>query len=148
MVQKHSKDYKYIKGLLQNDYQIIEEIYAKYSKAIVKLVCQNKGTKDDAKDVIQESLVIIYQKAKKSDFTLTSSFFSFFYGVCRNVWWRILRKNKYETVDIESDIQLVDDSNINKELVEKERYQFYLKKLNELSEGCRKILQLHYYQSF
>jgi RNA polymerase sigma factor (sigma-70 family) len=144
MIQKHSKDYKFIEGLMQNDYKIIEEIYSKYSKAIVKLVCQNNGTKDDAKDVIQESLIIIYQKAKKENFVLTSNFFTFFYGVCRNVWWRTLKKNKYKTTGIEGEIQLVDDIDISKEINMKERYQFYLKKLNELSDGCRQILQLHF----
>jgi len=144
MTKKQHKDYRYIEGLMQHNYQVVEEIYAKHSKAIVKLVCQNSGTKDDAKDVIQESLIIIYQKAKQIDFNLTSNFSTFFYGVCRNVWWRTLKKNKYKISDIEGEIHLVDDININKEIDEKERYQFYLKKLNELTDGCRQILQLHF----
>ncbi len=143
-MNKKDKDYKYIKGLIEHDYQIIEEIYAKYSKAIVKLTRQNNGTKEDAKDVIQESLVIVYQKAKKPDFKLTSSFFSYFYGICRNVWWRTLRKNKTKTTAIEGDILLIDDINISEELSNKERYDFYLTKLNKLGEGCYKLLQLHF----
>lgn len=143
-MNKKDKDYRYIKGLIQHDHKIIEEIYAKYSKAILKMTRQNNGSNDDAKDVIQESLIIIYQKAKKGDFVLTSSFFSFFYGVCRNVWLKTLRKNKYKTTEIKGDTMLIDDINISEELNNKQRYEFYIKKLNELGEGCRQILQLHF----
>jgi RNA polymerase sigma factor (sigma-70 family) len=146
MTKTKHKEYRYIAGLIQHDSRTIEEIYAKYSKAIVKLVQQNNGTKDDAKDVLQEALVVIYQKVKYTDFELTSSFFSFFYAVCRNVWWRMLKKNKnnYKNLSIEGDILLVDDINISEELSKKERYEFYIQKLKKLGEGCQRLLELHF----
>lgn len=141
--EKHHADQRYITGIAAGDAQILDEIYVNYSKAIFKLVQKNNGTLEDAKDVIQESLIVIYKKAKQSELVLTSSFLSFFYGVCRRVWWRILRNRKGKMTPISEELDLVDELDIEQAILRRERHEFYLEKLKELSAGCRQILQLY-----
>ena len=143
MLEQQHADQFYIDGLIKGDTVILNKIYDKYSSAIFKLVQQHNGTIDDAKDVIQEALIVIYKKAKHTDFRLTSNFFTFFYAVCRNIWFKTLRKQKHKIDNIDGDLGLVDNANIEESIFMKERHQFYLKKLKELSAGCRQILQLH-----
>lgn len=69
MTQQHP-DQKYILGLISGDPEILDEIYQKYSKAIFKLVRDNNGSTQDAQDVIQESLIIVYKKARDKNFKL------------------------------------------------------------------------------
>jgi len=141
--QQQHADQFYIDGLIKGDTVILNKIYEKYSSAIFKFVQQNNGTIDDAKDVIQESLIVIYKKVKHTDFELTSNFFTFFYAICRNIWFKILRKQKHKIDDVDGDLGLADNANIEESIFMKERHQFYLKKLKELSASCRQILQLH-----
>jgi RNA polymerase sigma factor (sigma-70 family) len=142
-VQTNHPDYKYIQGIASSDSKVLDEIYIKYSKAILKLVVDNNGTTDDAKDVIQESLIIIYKKAKKGDFQLTSSFLTYFYAVARHVWWKMLKKKRTNGVSIHENLALIDDNNVEEVILYSEKHNFYLNKLKELSEGCRQILELY-----
>ena len=91
MTHQEHQDQRFIRGIAKGDIKILEEIYAKYSDPIVKLVRQHKGTKDDARDVIQEALTIIYLKTKKTDIQLTSKFLTYFFAICRNIWLKMLR---------------------------------------------------------
>lgn len=143
MIQTPHADQRLIEGIAKGDYKILEEIYSKYSTAILKMVREKNGTPDDAKDVMQEGLIIIYKKSRDADFTLTSSFFTFFYSVCRNIWWRMLQKNSKKQLDsIDDNLHIDSDVDIEKEILETERHQFYLQKMKELSAGCRKLLEL------
>ncbi len=143
MAQLEHKDQKYLEGIKNGDSKILEEIYVNYAPAILKLVKQNNGTAEDARDVIQESLIIVLKKVRNSDLKLTSTFLTYFYSICRHVWWKMLKKNKRTTVTIEGELGLIDSTDIEKEIIQRERHQFYLKKMEELSAGCRQILRLY-----
>lgn len=143
MVKSQHPDSIYVRGIASGDSKILEEIYQKYSKPILKFVRNNNGTLDDAKDVIQESLIIIFKKAQNEDFKLTSSFLTYFYAVSKNVWWKILEKNRVKGVSIDENLVLIEDSNIETAMIKRERHNFYLNKLKELGNQCRQLLQYH-----
>lgn len=143
MTQLSHSDQRLIEGIAKGNYKILEEIYANHSSAILKMVRNNNGTQEDAKDVMQEGLVVVFKKSQKDGFRLTSSFFTFFYSVCRNIWWRMLqKKNNKQTETIDKTFQVNADIDIEKEILARERQQFYLKKMKEMSAGCRQLLEL------
>jgi RNA polymerase sigma factor (sigma-70 family) len=142
MTELPHADQRLIEGIAKGDYKILDEIYSKYSTAILKMVREKNGTPDDAKDVMQEGLVIIYKKSQNADFILTSGFFTFFYSVCRNIWWRMLQKNSNKpTNSIDDTLPIDSEIDIEQEILERERHEFYLKKMKELSAGCRQLLE-------
>lgn len=135
-----SKDY--IKGILQGDAKLVNEIYEKYHKAILKLVETNRGTPDDARDVFQEGLMLIYQKAQQPNFKLTSSFFTYFYAVCRNIWSNRSRKKSFGEVTLSDEMKsmVVDDS--PSAIEQNEQYVLYRRKFLELGADCQQLLNL------
>ncbi|NKQ39938.1 MAG: sigma-70 family RNA polymerase sigma factor, partial [Methanosarcinales archaeon] len=60
MDKKPHADQKYIVALLNNDSQILSELYKKFTPKIVNHIRKNSGDYDDAQDVIQETLIAIY----------------------------------------------------------------------------------------
>lgn len=142
MTKPKESDFRYIKGISEGNSKVLEEIYAKYGDAIFKMVTENKGTANDTQDVIQESIIIIYKNSKKADFKLTSSFFTYFYAICRNIWRKKIKQNIKHTVTFIDNLELIDDTNIERAIIKRERHQFYLQKLSELSASCRQILEL------
>lgn len=82
----------YIKGLLNNDRKVLELIYANYSERVKNHIVKNGGTVDDAKDVFQEALIIIYHKAQTPDFELTSQFSTYLFGICRFIFDKKMKK--------------------------------------------------------
>ncbi len=131
----------FLNGLRQNDYQILDEIYKTYLPKITAMVIQNKGTRDDARDVFQEGLVILFNKLNTPDFELTTGFAAYFYGTCRFIWLRQLKKKYRKEVTLEDDERLIAEASIEKDLIESEQRKFYKQKFAELTEECQSVLQ-------
>lgn len=135
----------YINGIRNNNSKIINEIYEKYSKAIIQYVTTHNGNVDDAQDVFQEGMIVLFQKIYAPDFELTSSLLTYFYSICKFIWLNKSRKKRLSTVDIEKTPEIFDDTNsIQKDLERKERTEFYQKKFQQLGDGCQKVLTFFY----
>ena len=142
MSTKTTKNQAYIEGIRQNNSTIIRAIYKNYSKAILHLVLTNGGKKEDAHDVFQEGLMIIYQKSKKTDFQLTSSFSTYFYAVCRNIWSNKSRKKSNTEVTFDNQtLSIIENLSVN-DIEENEEYALYRKKFLELGKDCQRVLNL------
>lgn len=139
------KDLKYINGLLNNNSSVLNEIYQKYFLIVEQFVLKNNGTTDDAKDVFQDGLMVIYTKAQDKNFELTSSFHTFLYSICRFIWLRKQRKNsKYDSLpeNIE-ELEKVDFA--LQALIEKrERHKIFTDNFNNLKTFCQRILNAYF----
>jgi len=132
----------YIAGIRNQDSRVIDAIYRKYHPAICKLVEQHHGTRDDAHDVFQEGLMVLFEKCRKEDFTLSSRFLTYFYAVCRNIWFNKLRKkSNLRVTGDESSLLMLKEESIPR-LEQDERYFLYRKKFAELGEDCQRVLRL------
>lgn len=139
------KDQHYIEALLNNDTLKIEEIYQRFSGKIIGFVIQNNGSEAEAKDIFQEALISIYQKAQAGKFELTCPFEAYLFMVCKSKWINVLKssKKKKETIldqdgynDTGADI-LADET-----LEYENKMQLLERKLEQLGESCRNILTL------
>lgn len=132
-----------IDGIASGDSKILELIYQKYSQRVKTLIEKNTGTVEDARDVFQEAIVIIYKNTKKRDIELTSSFFTYFYGICRRVWWRKLQKDKRSP--LLTGIEKGEEAYVDQQesLLDQEHYQLYLEKLDELEPQKKQVLELY-----
>jgi RNA polymerase sigma factor (sigma-70 family) len=138
------------------DEQIIQELRAgKYTSAIKALykhyavvrqmVLKNSGSKQDAEDVYQESLIILYRKVRESDFVLTSALSTFLIGICRLHWMNELRKrNKTVTGEL-GEVPAEDAERFHTYLEEESKFKQAEKALLDLGEKCRDILRLFYF---
>jgi RNA polymerase sigma factor (sigma-70 family) len=141
----HYSDEAITEGVrLRSDY-IIKYIYQEYFPVIKYMVNANSGADEDAEDVFQDGIIIIYKKIIENQLTLTSSFKTFIYSVCRNVWLQKLNKQKAltdEFGDMEIFVELSEDilSEINNEDLEKHR--LFQKHFLSLGEDCQKVLRL------
>jgi len=133
---------EYVEGIKNGNPQVIRGIYEKYHQAIVHLVETNNGTKDDAQDVFQEGLVLFYQKANQPDFQLTSTFLTYFYAICKYIWYNRLRKKSNHEVTLDDKMILMLKEE-NADLFEKsERYFLYRKMFLKLGADCQQVLDL------
>ena len=139
------KDIELIDGLLNNNKKAVDYIYEHFFNRI-KYYIQNKGGGlDDAKDVFQDALVVIYKKAKEKDFELKSQFFTYLMGVCKFIWLNIRKKKANNTVTLKyEDTLTLQDSSVEQSIIEQERYNMYENNLQKLGELCQRILQLFF----
>jgi RNA polymerase sigma factor (sigma-70 family) len=101
------------------------------------------GSEQDAKDVFQDSIIIIYRKIKEDNFKLTSSFKSYIYSVCRYIWIKQLSKQKenIENQNIYLEYEDISDITID-EYKKNEQYKLYQKHFKRLEKDCQKLLKL------
>lgn len=138
-------DQKYIQALVENDGELLEELFAKYAPRIRKMILANGGSEDDAADIFQETLLAIYNRAIKG-FILTCPFDAFIYLACKNRWLNeiVKRKNSKVTFTDVLGSLISEDVFKNEEQLRRGEARKYLfeKKLQELGDPCKKILQL------
>jgi len=131
-----------MEGIKEGDPKVIRSIYKEFEKVILHLVETNKGSREDAHDVFQEGLMLMYQKSKQTDFQLTSSFSTYFYAVCRNIWSNKLRKKSRTEVTFDNKMLSIIENISITDIEENEEYSLYRKKFLELGEDCQKVLDL------
>jgi len=93
------EDQKYIVALLNNDSALIEEVYKKCSPQCTKFIKKNSGTIEDAKDIFQNTISYVYNKAKLalekgSELILTVPVCAYLYPIYRSRWFNELKIRK------------------------------------------------------
>ncbi len=145
---KDYNDDQILKGILRHDNLILQYIYKQFYYQINLFIKKNSGNEDDANDIFQEAIIIIYRKIKENDLVFKmSSFQGYLFSVCRFLWLKELEKRKIEQERLNDSLPFVEeiyDDNLV-EIVEKnERYGLYQKHFKTLSTDCQKLLQLFF----
>ena len=103
-----------LKGLAANDSVIIEQLYKENFSTIQAFILANNGSYDDAKDVFQEAMITLYEKAQSGSFVLTCQIKTYVYSVCRRLWLKKLQQlgrfshpvdNLEETISVDDDLE-------------------------------------------
>lgn len=138
-------DKKTVNGIIRRDRVVIALIYRDYFPLVRKLVMSNSGTTEDAEDVFQDALVIVYRKLTLEDLVLRCSFKTYFYAICKNLWLQRLQGRK-KMLPEKGDLweQDATPSFEEEELRQMEKYNLLQKHLLDLSGDCRHILEMFY----
>ena len=141
----HYSDEAILEGLrLRSDY-IINFIYKEFFPLIKFLVTENGGAGEDAEDIFQDGIIIIYNKISLNELRLTSSFKTYMYSVCRNLWLQKLSKRKAifdKLTDVEEYIDLPKDVLHEASIEETELHRIIQIHFLSLADDCQKLLRL------
>ncbi len=134
-----------LKGLAQNDRTTIEAIYRENYTMIQAFILNNNGSTDDARDIFQEAMIVLYEKSKSETFLLSCQLKTYIYSVCRRLWLKRLQQlNKFN-----SEINGLEDIiSVEEELEEHEKRNtdFILMEhaMNKIGEPCKSLLDAYY----
>ena len=104
-----------LEGLAQNDRLAIETLYQQHYSMVQSLIINNQGTADDARDIFQEAMIVLYEKARSGSFELNCQLKTYVYSVSRRLWLKSASAmQKYvpeingmeETVPVEEEMEL------------------------------------------
>jgi RNA polymerase sigma factor (sigma-70 family) len=136
----------YVEALLQNNEQVLKQLYTESIPSITAYIVRNSGTDTDALDIFQEALLAIYQKARTGELHIHSGFQPYLYAVCRNLWLMQLRKKAVRRVanidERQQDIATDSFAEAEQTANQYARMQLIETQLQQLGEGCRKLLKL------
>lgn len=136
-----------LEGLAASDKKAIETIYRENFNMVQSLVINNNGSSDDAKDVFQEAMIVLYEKARSGTFELNCQVKTYIYSVCRRLWLKRLQQlNRYSppvesleiTVPVEDEVEEHEKRNTEYEMMDKA--------ISSLGEPCKSLLEAYYLQ--
>ncbi|MEM7036802.1 MAG: sigma-70 family RNA polymerase sigma factor [Bacteroidota bacterium] len=134
-----------VNGLRKGDGGALEKIYTTFFGPIQGFVRANSGNVDDAKDVFQEGVMVMYRMAQRPDFKLTGSFLSLLYPVCRNIWFKSLRRQKYALPLEGGEMEEVSEElGIEEVINAREIDNMFRRNLSNLGEQCRQLLNFFF----
>ena len=136
-----------LKGIAAEDKGSIEQLYRQYYIMVQSMVLANAGNNDDAADLFQETIIVLYEKTKKGDFELQCLLKTFLYSIARRLWLKKLQQQQRyisqpdgleETIPVEDEIE----SHL------KLQNDFYIMEsaMNKIGEPCKSLLQAYYLQ--
>jgi RNA polymerase sigma factor (sigma-70 family) len=141
------QDQLLLRGLADNDKKSIETIYRENYSMIQSFVLNNNGSSDDARDIFQEAMVVLYEKAKLPSFLLSCQLKTYLYSICRRLWLKRLQQmSKFssqvesleETVPVEEEIE--EHEKVNNDFILMEHA------MNKIGEPCKSLLDAYYLQ--
>jgi RNA polymerase sigma factor (sigma-70 family) len=141
-------DSEVIIGILNNSDSVLKRLYLAYFPMVLQLVLNNNGDEDDAKDVYQEAIIVLYNKVKTGDFELSSKLKTYIYSICRRLWLKRLKQmNRYggdikdfqEYLPVEDDVEKHHDRDMQLNKMEDA--------LKLLGEPCKTIMEDFYIHS-
>lgn len=141
-------DSEVVLGILNDSKETLGRLYTSYFPMILQLVLKNNGNEDDAKDIFQESIIVLYNKVKSGDFELNSKLKTFLYSVCRRLWLKRLNAESRMVRNIQdfSEIMAVEDD-LEKHEEKDRQFELMESALNHLGEPCKTIIEDYYIQN-
>lgn len=142
--KKEYTDESLILGLQEKNNKVLKYILDLCSKPVKHYVIRNNGTLDDANDIIQELIIVLFRKVQEPGFILTSSLTTFVYSIAKLMWLKELENRRLKPIYAESYDTIDEHSNILYTIEKNDRLRLYRSKFDELGEDCKKVLRLFY----
>ncbi|MBL7763985.1 MAG: sigma-70 family RNA polymerase sigma factor [Chitinophagaceae bacterium] len=134
-------------GLARNDRKATETIYKDNYNMVQALIISNNGSQDDAKDIFQEAMIVLYEKVRAGNFELTSQIKTYLYSVSRRLWLKRLQQTNRFKPDLEGVAEMVqveDDMEVHEKL--NTDFAMMERALGSLGEPCKSLLEAYYLQ--
>jgi RNA polymerase sigma factor (sigma-70 family) len=132
-----------IDGIRRRDNKVLTIIYKDFYPGISTYIRNNGGTTDDAKDVFQESLIIIFRQIEEKSLEIKTEFENYLFGIARLIWLKIIRNRDIHNRSI---AQLEDPEaayHPADEIIEEDfELRIFRKHFLEMGEEGQKLLKL------
>lgn len=139
-----------ISSLAEGDSKAISFIYKSNYPTVEKMVFKMNGTTDEAYDIFQDSVTILYEKAKANELILTCKFSTYLVSIAKNLWMRKLSQKKkmgFSILHDDVDYQISAHDDVGKFL----EFEMNVDKLNrcfsEIGEPCGSLLKAFYLEN-
>ena len=132
------KDSEILERIERGEEKVLDYLYRKYYRMMIKIVITNNGTEDEAKDVYQEALIVFWQKVASGKLVLTSKISTYLYSICLNQWRKELdRKSRLSREEKDGEQFQTHE--------EQQSYEIVLENIKELGDPCKSILMFYYF---
>jgi RNA polymerase sigma factor (sigma-70 family) len=146
-VSNLEKELLLLKGLSKSDTASVETIYRDNYNMIQSFILNNNGSVDDARDIFQEAMVVLYEKSRDTTFLLNCQIKTYVYSICRRLWLKRLQQLNKFTTQVESLEEIIP---VEEEIEEHEKrntdFTLMETSMSKIGEPCKSLLDAYYLQ--
>ena len=139
-------DEQILSSIRKGDDSVLSYLYEKNLRMVMKYILHNNGSESDATTILQDTLVIFWEKARKEDFVLKAKISTFLYAVARKKWLQELNYRKKHTTLEHVNENPEDSDGIDDKVEENELSGIVKNCMEQLSPICQQILTAFYYE--
>lgn len=135
----------WVLGLRCNDAATVRALYKQHFPAVRQYVVSNSGTTDDAQDIFQEAMTVLWLKAKESALAVGSEPGAFLFQVAKNKWLDVVRSAAHKHMKVVHDERKLD---VRAEVPDdtEEKLQRLRSVYGQLDDKCRAVLDQFYFE--
>lgn len=131
----------------KGDEEALVMLYEANRKMVASYVLRNNGTPDDVEDMLQEAVIVLWERIRTGNFEYTAKLSTFLYSTVKNMWLRKLARKRRE-VPLEDDPEQTADQeqSLLDSLIESEQARMVKEALEKIGEQCKRLLMLYYWE--
>lgn len=142
-----NNDSKLLDAIRKGNEEALVELFRQNRRPVTSLVTRNRGSEDDAEDVLQEAMVVLWERVRSGSFEYQAKLSTFIYATAKNIWFRRLARHRRELPATEETFDVAtDDASPLVELEENERALAVQKAMEQIGNPCRDLLLLFYWE--
>lgn len=139
-----------IRSLAFGDSKAINFIYKTNYPTIEKMVFKMNGSMEEAYDVFQDSMTILYEKAKANDLELSCKLNTYLTSIAKHIWMRKLSSKKRQSFTIlhdDVDYQVAVEDDVSRFAEFEKNVSKLTACFEQIGEPCNSILKAFYVQN-
>jgi RNA polymerase sigma factor (sigma-70 family) len=125
-------------GIEGDNKKTIEGLKKSVFPFVLNWILKNHGTKEDAKDVFHDALLIVLDKIQTGRLTLNCEFSTYLISVCKHLWYHELRKKSRIVLSEQISDGYID---IPYDPIEDKKYQIYLSLIEKLDSRSQELIK-------
>jgi RNA polymerase sigma factor (sigma-70 family) len=139
-------DAQFIQGLRTGNSEVLSALYKKYYTIVLKLVVSNSGSSDEAADIYQETVIVLYENVQKPAFELNCQLQTYIYSVAKRLWLKQLKKNGQTFLMREDGAETLADvsEDVEVHLKKENEFEKIEESLSALGEPCGTLIKDFY----
>lgn len=147
-VSQPAPDTLVLARVAKHDHEALAEVYARFQRPLFRYLFHLLGQKELAEDVLQEVMVIVWQKAYTFHGTGTAA--GWLFGIAHHQAFKALRRDAHATLlDLEAAGNLADEAaDLEADLLRQTTYEEIAQALACLTPEHREVLELAFFQDF
>ncbi|MFQ3576246.1 MAG: sigma-70 family RNA polymerase sigma factor [Cytophagales bacterium] len=120
-------------------------LYKSSLPQIIKYVCMNKGSEDEAKDIFQDAVVSLFTTVKLGKYDIEKDVNGFLFFVSRNLWINYVKKRNRQ-VELQNLNHTLKEESHLAVIIDEEKKEMIELLFSKLGDRCKQILNLVIYE--
>jgi len=137
-------DKEIIEGIAAHKSKVLKYIYKELYPYVETYILQHGGSVDQAKDIFQDAMIIVYRKIVDGKFTLHCKFNTYLYAISKRLWIQDRRKEYLRINKLKEHPMVSESSPAYGTDNASEVHDLFNNHFEKLDPECKQILQLYF----